>query len=165
MIVESLTPNNMKMKISPLALIVSLIIITAAITGLLVSGSPAKERLRQTDRERISDLEQMRYNVINLFYSNQDRLPTDLNEAFTVATINSAYLQDPETGEPYSYRPIDDRNYELCATFVLSSDDQENMISPNYVYNPGYTCFRFSVTPYPVEKDLLMETQMSAPVR
>lgn len=133
----------MKLQLSPIGIIVSVIVAAGAITGLVLSGSPAKERMRKYDAERIRDLENIRYSIAEVFYRREGRLPNDLTEGLTVASANTSYLQDPETGERYVYSMLDDSSYQLCASFSLSSDEQNYQVNPIWEHGPGWNCFQF----------------------
>lgn len=110
------------------------LVVAAVIGGIWLAGSPETERARQFDRQRLDHLQQLSY-AIDLYYENESRLPTDL-EQFRTDTTNKGYyipsLTDPKTGEKYGYRAVSELSYELCATFEMNSSDLEDRNAPMY---------------------------------
>jgi hypothetical protein len=50
-------------------------------------------------------------------------------------------LEAPPSG-PYEYRVIDDRHYEVCATFQRASAESSRGSEGFWSYVPGRRCFR-----------------------
>ena len=104
-----------------LAWIVSLLILISIITGFLVIGTPAAQRDRRFDEQRVNDL-QMLQNEIVSYWVRKGQLPQDLSEledsisGFTIP-------QDPSSEASYEYGAVDSLSFELCATFKAASQD------------------------------------------
>ena len=113
-------------------LVVSSIVVVGIILGFFVGGSPATERKRGFDSQRVEDLSSLA-NCIENYAEDFKKLPTSLK----MFQENSNYSRcakkkDPETGASYSYRiitaskvsgTIREGKFELCANFSLPSDD------------------------------------------
>lgn len=115
----------------------TVIVLFALIGGFWVMGSPAQQRLRRIDEQRVRDLQTMTYNMQN-YYSQKKELPS----ALPMLRDFDPSLQlprDPQTKQNYEYEVISDQNYKVCARFAVPSLGQ----------NPESTM----MTPYPYEGD------------
>lgn len=96
-----------------------ILVILAIIFSFVVMGSPMKQRLLRLDDRRISDLQNIQWQVIN-YWQQKEKLPASLNDlkdplsGFTLPV-------DPEfeKGIVYEYAKKDKMKFELCATFAL----------------------------------------------
>ena len=123
--------------------VVSAVIAVAAavIGGIILLGSPAKERLRQLDERRIDSLRTIT-NAVNLYWTRHKILPASMEELSKEAGIQIKAL-DPETGQPYEYKTLDEKHYELCARF--SHDTAEDQGTPDknfWSHGTGRQCFQ-----------------------
>ena len=96
--------------------------------GFHVVGTPDTRRQERFDERRLEDLQTI-HREIQLLVRDPDlpgelrrELPATLAEAAALATDRRLLLNDPETAEPYGYRPVDAKTYELTATFVTTRD-------------------------------------------
>lgn len=123
-------------KISGLqAFVVGVVALVGAVVvvGLFVAGSPAKERSRQLDEQRVNELQQIA-NAVDTTYDRTLTLPASLDEVKASAK-DYYYVQsvvDPKTGAQYEYRVTGATTYELCATFddVSQERDQYGRLTP-----------------------------------
>ncbi|MCR4278460.1 MAG: hypothetical protein NUV81_00970 [bacterium] len=147
-------------------LIALLIVIVSAsvVTSFIVLGSPAEERVRRMDDQRVQELD-MISSAIDGYWSDAHQLPDSLEIISTSRLFSVQSIQDPQTGEKYVYEPAEDGHYTLCATFEAVSDTRIPIAPPkismrdnrNFWNHPdGYTCFEItaqdwnSPTPPPV---------------
>lgn len=117
---------------------VSLLVAAAATLGLLIAGSPSRERERQFDNDRVADLSAIA-SAADSVYVNEGRLPDSLDELERLASEGKVYRADtvdPQTGVPYGYRTITTETYELCAVFSLPSADKDAAASYARPYAP-----------------------------
>lgn len=107
-------PSGMKLFAGAVTLMVAAVVVT----GLFVAGSPAKERNRQLDEQRVNELQQIA-NAIDTTYDRDARLPSSLDELKAGAKefYYVSSIVDPKTGEHYEYIVTGDTTYDLCATF------------------------------------------------
>lgn len=131
---------------------VSAVIILIAIVGaFFIVGSPVTARLQQLDQQRVTDLQNIQYQVVN-YWQRKGALPqslVDLNDSISgyVAPV------DPETRTPYEYSVKDATNpsFQLCATFktVFSANNPKtapmpagyDIYSQNFDHPAGHFCF------------------------
>lgn len=107
--------------------------------GLLILGSPADERVNRLDRRRVQDLQQIE-RAVNLHWTRQGRLPVSLDELSRDAGVRIS-VNDPVTGEPYAYRPLDDAKFEVCAVFE-TAEQGEVAIAGFWSHGAGRQCFQ-----------------------
>lgn len=128
----------------------SLVIAILVIGAFFIVGSPASARLAQFDQQKISDLQNIQYQVVN-YWQRKNQMPqslSDLNDSI------SGFVppQDPQTGTAYEYQVKDAiaLTFELCATFNLTSNVNNPKAMPmmypydysqNWNHKEGRTCF------------------------
>lgn len=103
------------------------VVVAAVVTGLVLSGSPAKARLEKLDERRVQDLRSL-VRAADLAWTRQGTLPGSLAELAELASLPAERTRDPQTGEPYEYRPSAGEGYELCATFALTADHPSTVL-------------------------------------
>ena len=142
------------------ALLIGVAVVVIACIGYSVYlfGTPGEQRSIQFDRQRVSDLTNITYNV-DEFWELNGELPAGFEDmSGTGYSIDSVH--DPETGVPYEYRVVDraEGAYELCAVFATDTAERRER-SPRFSGDPwghgiGRTCFPLEVRrerPMPVE--------------
>jgi hypothetical protein len=139
----------------------ALIIITIVL-GFFIVGTPWQARQYRFDGQKVSDLQNIQYQVVN-YWQRKQVLPgnlTDLNDSI------SGYIApvDPGTQAPYEYKTTGAKSFELCATFGAASQSSESAYPrtvPMAVYpdgsvpakgdtwwhNAGHACFERTIDP------------------
>ena len=131
------------MNVQRIALVVSIAAVAAAIAaGLMITGSPAEQRLRRLDEQRVNELTQLA-NMAQRRFDREARLPAAA-EDLVDGRFMTRLPTDPTTGEPYEYRVTGPRQYEVCATFDRPSRDE--LAYDFWFHEAGHRCFSFSVT-------------------
>jgi hypothetical protein len=140
--------------------IVTLMVAAVTIAGLIIVGSPVKERERRFDEQRIIDLRQIAA-AVDLYYSKMGYLPASLNELVKANVARLYYIRsikDPETSTPYTYNPIGNSRYQLCATFSYTNIETSAARRSLYIENrgwehpAGYHCFDLLSPPTKAKK-------------
>lgn len=142
------------------AIATSVLIVVALATGFVIMGSPAQVRLYRLDAQRISDLEQIEWQVGN-YEQQKSMMPqsiTDLNDP----SLGYIVPTDPQTHAPYEYQKTGDRTFRLCAIFSAETQANIQGVAPIGPYGPvgsaqenwyhlaGHACFDRTVPPAPV---------------
>jgi hypothetical protein len=96
----------------------SFVVLGSIVGGFLVIGSPKEARLRRLDDERLMHLQEIQWQVLE-YRRVRGELPENL-EALR-AGIGYALSFDPETGEQYTLRSVDENTFELCTIFGTES--------------------------------------------
>lgn len=129
--------------------------------GFFLAGSPSHQRQVRMDEQRVSDLSNIQYELINYWQSKRD-LPDSLGQLEGNVTYFKLPV-DPETGMAYEYFRADDLNFELCANFNQKSFDDASVdrtiTKPIYNYDyygypseqwthqEGRVCFQRNIDP------------------
>lgn len=94
---------------------VAALIVVSILSGFFIIGTPSEARQQRLDDQRISDLQNIQWQVVN-YWQQKERLPASMAELEDpIAGYNNP--RDPETNELYVYRPGQNLTFELCATF------------------------------------------------
>jgi len=122
------------------------IIVLSIIVGFIVGGSPSEQRQRGFDNQRSEDLRDIA-NCVERYAKEFRRLPSTLDDLRR--SSNYAYCADqvdPETRAEYEYRIItparisgivQEGEFELCATFLLASEDAMTVKRSGYYNQNG----------------------------
>ncbi|MEK7658793.1 MAG: DUF5671 domain-containing protein [Patescibacteria group bacterium] len=108
----------------PFAFGASVLVLFAIIGSFFIIGSPATARLIQFDRQKISDLQNVQYQIVN-YWQKKEALPntlSDLNDPISGFIVP----KDPQSNTNYEYNIKDAVNlsFELCATFNKEGNNQ-----------------------------------------
>jgi len=138
------------------AIVVALIIILSIVLGFSVLGSPQTQRLLRHDNQKIMDLQNLQWQVINYWQVNGS-IPVSM----------PSIPLDPQIGDPYEYKKTSNLTFELCANFNVASrvDSKGRMISEspywpndmlkneNWDHSAGRQCFERTIDPvmYPTQ--------------
>ena len=134
----------------------------AVVGGFFIVGSPKTAREMQYDNQRVSDLSNIQWQVVN-YWQSKGKLPATLDE---IQDPISNYMLpvDPQSGEGkvYEYKVIGKQAFELCATFSQKGNQSDAMSAPitknsaNYIWahEAGRVCFSRTIDTdlYPVNK-------------
>ena len=134
--------------------VICTLVTIAIVASFFVIGSPAEQRRRLFDEERVSDMQFLQSEII-FFWQAKDRLPESLNEIENDVRGVVAPV-DPLTGDAYRYRVLSDLLFELCAMFDTESvgkDMYQGRAVPfpfpqvDWSHGPGLTCFERNIDP------------------
>lgn len=132
------------------------IVLAAIITGFFFVQSPAQVRLLRLDDQRVYDLENIQWKIIE-YWQSKDELPVSLD--LLVNNIDGYQPPvDPVTGNSYAYKVTEPLSFELCATFSLASikggATQPTPVYRDYGYDygnwqhsAGEQCFTRTIDP------------------
>ncbi len=122
-------------------------VLAAIVAGFWLLGSPGKQRLLSLDAQRVQDISaiasQLNTELSPLNGSEKAKpLPEQLPERIR------DQFKDPETQEPYTYKRISDKAYQLCATFALAIDKEQQpqnfpMGDARWQHPEGTHCYEF----------------------
>jgi hypothetical protein len=126
-----------------LASVVSVMVVTAVVAGFIVAGSPALERARRFDDQRVNALGQIA-NAVGIYVENRRAVPATLADLETAASkgfgVYLPDLKDPATQAIYEYAATGPIAYRLCATFQA----EPRPVDPN---NDQYVGLKMGGTP------------------
>jgi len=156
--IYDLRRKNMKSKTPKiLAWTLSFVILSSVIASFFIIGTPAVQRERRFDEQRVENLQTLQSQIIN-YWTQKEVLPQNLG-ALEDSISGFIVPKDPDSDSPYGYNVIDSLSFELCATFKTSSDDfgptskRARTISPydsfqqNWSHQAERTCFTRIIDP------------------
>ena len=142
----------------------ALVLVTIG-AGFLIIGTPWQARLYRFDEQKVNDLQNIQYQVVN-YWQTKRALPATLAD---LADPLSGYMlpSDPQAGQSYEYAQKGTLSFELCATFnALTRGGQKNIastiraplpvmgltgegkpIQDNWQHDAGRTCFPRTIDP------------------
>lgn len=136
------------------------IAIAAIVGGFLIVGSPYKQRALRFDNQRVSDLSNIQWQIVN-YWQQKGKLPASL-EDMKDSISGQIIPADPENKlTKYEYTVKGERAFELCATFAEKTQDNKGYDSypidgsnDSWIHEAGRTCFQRTIDPerYPVNK-------------
>jgi hypothetical protein len=119
-----------------------IVVVAAIVAGLVISGSPERQRLLRLDEQRVSDLRTLSQRLSSRYASTRE-LPAELAGLVDGRTLSSL-PRDPESDEPYVYELPERRVFRLCAEFALASEDREP--DDFWSHGAGRQCFSFDLS-------------------
>lgn len=136
-------------------------VITSVVGGFIVMGSPQTQRLLRYDAQKISDLQNIQWQIVN-YWQQKNSLPDDLTQLND--PISSFVVpNDPQSEKKYQYRKVKELTFELCAEFNLETkesvggDSSYDISYPapygldsksnNWKHGVGTTCFERTIDP------------------
>lgn len=118
----------------------------ALVAGLLAIGSPEEARMQRLDKLRANHLRSIS-TAIDSYFCRHEMLPERLDQLQEPSGSFGLHLIDPETDQPYEYKPLDQDGYELCAEFktVLDARTDQSNNNPLWYHGTGRHCFKLTV--------------------
>jgi len=152
------------------------LVLAAIVAGFLAVGSPTKQRDLRFDQQRIGNLTNIQWQIIN-YWQTKGTIPAALSDLDDPLSGFSVPI-DPETKAAYGYTRSASTTFSLCATFGQPSQDVKgrgdfgygggvDMSYPSYYpgieneqwnHEVGSACFERKIDPsrYPINPKPLM---------
>lgn len=102
---------------------VGVLAVVTIIAGFFIVGTPQEARRARFDAERVTNLQDIQYRVINYWQAKQ-ALPTTLGDLANTLSYGPLPT-DPETKAGYIYRVTGATSFQLCAIFTTVSHNQD----------------------------------------
>ena len=138
-------------------------------SGFLIVGTPAAARLARFDTQKVSDLQNIQWQVVN-YWQAKGKLPTAL--ANLSDPISGFVVPiDPQTGLPYTYESVGAVSFKLCAHFNAEAQSvsqygrpampapmpvgtSKDITADTWEHGSGETCYLRTIDPdrYPPVK-------------
>jgi len=95
----------------------SVLVLAVIVGSFFIVGSPTSARLNQFDQQKVYDLQEIQYQIVN-YWQTKEKLPATLVD-LTDSISGFRAPVDPQTNLPYQYtiKDAEDLSFELCATF------------------------------------------------
>ncbi|MBU0540664.1 hypothetical protein KKF59_02065 [Patescibacteria group bacterium] len=131
--------------------VASLAVIVVAIIGFFLSGTPQEQRLKLTDEQRITDLQNIT-SAMDQYWYDKRALPPDLETLAKQRNIYISSLTDPTSGEAYAYTQTGASMYDICAAFDTDNEqDIKNVANLGaqgeafWLHPAGLFCFNVAI--------------------
>ncbi len=137
---------------------VSTIVVIAVIGGFFAIGSPASQQKLSRDQSRISDLQNIQWQIVQ-YYQFKNTIPDTLADLIDPISGYVAPV-DPVTKIVYAYTKKSDLAFTLCTVFETESNVDgvppvrgmsyaypENVMNENWRHEAGETCFERTIDP------------------
>jgi hypothetical protein len=144
-----------------------LITVGTLVYAFIIIGSPNQERLRKIDQQKIYDLQNIQYKILD-YWQKQSRIPASLNvlndPIYSFTVPHDPDFRSGKNSSDYVYTVIDSNTFELCATFNIENQEEksiyDNPYPPemshdnNWTHTKGNQCFKrvLDKTKYPPVK-------------
>lgn len=125
---DDFTPTKRDMYVGG---IVSIVVLSLIIYGFFLIGSPASQRARALDEQRVNDLTSIQNQIVYMEWQNRGEVPANLD---SLKDPISGYMLpvDPETKELYTYKKLSKNSFELCANFKTVNETTLEISKPRY---------------------------------
>ena len=129
------------------------LVLATIVAGFFIMGSPAQVRLYRFDDQKVSDLQNIQWQIVN-YWQQKQTLPNSVNE---IEDPLSGWMmpRDPQ-GQEYRYEKTSDLSFKLCASFNADSRGQSPEAMPvraygtlegNFQHGSGEQCFDRTIDP------------------
>ncbi|HET8580998.1 MAG TPA: DUF5671 domain-containing protein [Candidatus Paceibacterota bacterium] len=127
------------------------------ISGILIMGTPGQVRQYRLDADRVNDLQQIQYQVVQ-YWQSKGEMPQTLS-ALNDSISGFMAPTDPETSQPYGYSVEGPHSFELCATFDAEAQANaadlsglmagygSDLMQDTWWHGAGKTCFTRTIDP------------------
>jgi len=136
--------------------IAGIAVLAIIVSGFVIVGTPKELRAVRIDQERVSDLQNIQWQIVN-YWQSKDTLPEQLSD---LEDSISGYVAptDPETEVAYSYEITGPLSFTLCATFATESREGElgnvryiekpiGGVEESWAHEAGEECFDRDIDP------------------
>lgn len=125
------------------AWITSALVFISIVGTFLIIGSPMETRQIKFDAQRVSDLKNIQFQLVN-YWRNKSQLPAKLSDLNNPISDYSVPF-DPQTHAPYDYFIQDPAtlSFELCAIFKTKSIPSS--LDGHWNHAAGRVCFHRSI--------------------
>ena len=131
-------------------------VLIAIVAGFFIMGSPTQIRLYRFDAQKVSDLQNIQYQIVN-FWQQKEKLPANLTDLLDPLSGQTIPV-DPQTNQPYRYDPTGKMSFKLCAAFNADSSKEGGVngqavpVRPSYAednwqHGVGEKCFERTIDP------------------
>lgn len=138
-------------------ILVTTIVFATIVYGIVLIGSPAMQRAKMLDDQRVNDLVSIQSQIVYTEWQSKGTVPATLDVLKN--PINGYVVPtDPETGAGYGYKIITKNSFQLCADFKTTNNTPStdirmlkpvsmNGIDENWQHEATTTCFVRTIDP------------------
>ncbi|MEK7176549.1 MAG: DUF5671 domain-containing protein [Patescibacteria group bacterium] len=118
------------------AWIATAVVLASIVSGFAIMGSPSAARERRFDDQRVSDLQNIQWQIVN-YWQQKEKFPKSL--ADLEDPISGFRLPiDPDTDAAYEYILGEKMSFKLCANFSRSNVGESEKLKGRGGYGTSY---------------------------
>ena len=126
----------------------AVVVVATIVAAVATMGLPSTQRDIRMDERRVRDLQRI-VTAVNGYAGNHGSLPPDLATLAAQPGLRLA-IADPVDASPYSYEPIDQRTFRLCAMFTTDTAQppqaEDAAVPDDWLHGIGRQCFQRKLT-------------------
>lgn len=126
--------DSNRTRVKMVAVAVGVLALVTVFSGFFIIGTPEHARLARLDNQKVSDLQNIQWQVVNYWQAKQ-KLPkalSDLNDPISGFMVPA----DPQTGASYQYEAVGALSFKLCADFNVETQPGSQYASRPYISAP-----------------------------
>jgi hypothetical protein len=128
-------------------------VVCSIAAGFFIMGSPAQVRLYRFDEQKIMELQNIQWQIVE-YYRSKQMLPASLAALEDPISGFKAPV-DPQSGASYGYEVTGDNSFWLCAEFNMVSTRIDAKVArpiviggeENWQHGTGKECFKREIDP------------------
>lgn len=136
---------------------VGLLVLAAIVAGFFIIGTPSEIRKMKQDSIRVSDLQNIQWQIVNYWQQKQE-VPATLEELADPISY-STIPTDPASKAAYGYEVTGEMTFKLCAMFAMEGGVEYPRMMPmemsvggkstpdNWSHDAGEVCFDRTIDP------------------
>ncbi len=113
---------------------VAVLAVVSIFAGFVIVGTPSSARLGRFDDQKIQDLQNIQYQVVN-YYQQKQKLPSTLADLADPVS-NNMIPSDSQNGQTYEYHSTGNLSFQLCALFNKGARTGNTNINRAYPSSP-----------------------------
>lgn len=122
----------------------AVVVVATIVAAVATMGLPSTQREIRLDERRVRDLQRI-VTAVHAHAGNHGSLPPDLATLAAQPGLRLA-IADPVDASPYTYEPIDERTFRLCAVFTTDTAQppqaEDARVADEWLHGSGRQCFQ-----------------------
>ena len=122
----------------------AVVVVATIVAAVATMGLPSTQRDIRLDERRVRDLQRID-TAVHGYAGSHGSLPPDL-ATLAAQPGRSLAIADPVDASAYTYEPIDERTFRLCAVFITDTAEppqaEDARVADEWLHGAGRHCFQ-----------------------